>query len=320
MRILVTGSSGFVGRALVARFAADGHQVFAAARSTPSGLPPSVRALQMNSLGTGASPLADSCSPEVVVHAAARVHVMHENASDALARIRAVNVDGSVALARQMLASGARRFVYLSSIKVLGESSPPGKPFTAEMPPAPADAYGQSKFEAERALADFCQGTGMELVVIRPPLVYGPGVKANFDRLMRAVARRRPLPFGRLEDNRRSLVALDNLVDLIVLCAGHPASVGGTFLVSDDEDLSTAELVRRLARTLGVAPRLLPVPTWALELAGTLLVRRDAIARLAGSLQVDIEATRRRLGWRPGISVDEGLARAAAPILTGARS
>jgi UDP-glucose 4-epimerase len=317
MKVLITGASGFIGRAVVSRLAADGHEVFAGARSPLSGLPAAAIQVRMNTLGSDADPLVDPPTIDVVVHAAARVHVMREASGDPLALFRRVNVDGSLALARQARAAGARRLVYLSSVKVLGESSPPGHPLSEDSEPSPADAYGISKLEAETALGAFCSDTGMELVIIRPPLVYGPGVRANFERLMQAIARRRPLPFGRLNDNRRSFVALENLVDLIATCIDHPAAAGRMFLVSDGEDLSTAALVRRLARALGVRPRLLPVPVGALRFAGVAVGRQDAVQRLCGSLQVDIGAARRALGWKPPRTVDEGLARAAAQFLRG---
>jgi len=318
MKVLVTGASGFVGRALVARLARDGREVIAASRSPLTSLAPGVMHSRMDTLGSDADPLSTPCSADVVVHAAARVHMMHDDAADSLALFRAVNVGGTLAIARQARSAGARRFVYLSSVKVLGERSLTGRPLTSESPPAPADPYGVSKLEAERALAAFCSSSGMELVIIRPPLVYGAGAKANFERLMQAVARGRPLPFGRLDKNRRSLVGLNNLVDLLAVCVDHPAAAGRTFLVSDDEDLSTAELVRRLAKALGRPARLLPVPVWALELAGRLIGRHDAVQRLCGSLQVDVGVTCRDLGWSPPISVDEGLAQAAVHYLRSA--
>lgn len=315
MRVLVTGSTGFVGKALVSRLAAEGHTVLAAARARSRSLPAGVIPLPMNELAGVGSVFAGDCSADVVVHTAARVHVMRDTVADPLAAFRAVNVSGSLAVAQQARATGARRLVFLSSVKVLGESSLPGRPLTIDSPPAPLDAYGQSKLEAEEALGEFCRRSGMELVVLRPPLVYGPDVSANFDRLMRAVLRRVPLPFGGIEENRRSLVGIDNLIDLILVCVRHPAAAGRAFLVCDGEDLSTAELIRRLARALGVAPRLLPVPYWALQLMGSLVGRGDTVRRLCGSLQVDISETRRLLGWSARVSVDEGLRRAAAPLL-----
>lgn len=315
MKILVTGSTGLVGASLISRLAVEGHSVLAAARTTSQRLPLGVTRLQMNELADGGEAFVGDNSADVVVHTAARVHVLRDTATNPLAAFRAVNVGGSLAVARQARAAGARRLVFLSSIKVLGEASFPGQPLTATSPPAPVDAYGKSKLEAEQALGEFCRQSGMELVVLRPPLVYGPGVKANFDRLMRAVLRRVPLPFGRLDENRRSLVGIDNLVDLIVACIIHPVAVSRPLLVSDGEDLSTAELVRRLARALGVTPRLLPVPRWALQVGGSMLGRGDAIRRLCGSLQVDLTETRRLLGWSAPVSVDEGLRRATAPLL-----
>lgn len=315
MKVLVTGASGFVGQAIVAKLAAEGRDVIAATRSQISTFPWGVAQIRISDLGGGANPLGETCSADVVVHAAARVHMMHDRVADSLALYRAVNVEGSLSLARQSRAAGARRFVYLSSIKVLGESSVRGQPLDDNSPALPADLYGVSKLEAERALATFCLDTGMELVVIRPPLVYGPGVKANFERLMRAIARRWPLPFGRIDDNRRSLVGLDNLVDLIAACVGHRAAAGRTFLVSDGEDLSTADLVRRLAQALGVPSRLVPVPVPLLRLAGAALGRRAAVQRLCGSLQVDIDAARSELGWTPPSTVDEGFAKTARHFL-----
>lgn len=247
---------------------------------------------------------------DVVIHCAARVHVMDEQACDPLAEFRAVNVEATRHLAQQAAAVGVRRFVFVSSIKVNGEETVPGRPFTADAEPQPQDPYGQSKLEAEQALFEIARQTGLEIVVVRPPLVYGPGVKANFASLMRALQRRLPLPFGSI-DNRRSLVARDNLVDLLLLCSRHPAAAGQVFLVSDGEDLSTAQLCRGLSRALGVRPRLLPVPVALLRLLGVLSGRRQQVQRLLGSLQVDITATRSRLGWIPPVSVEQGLREAA---------
>jgi len=233
---------------------------------------------------------------------------------------RAVNVAGSISLARQVRELGARRFIYLSSVKALGEHSEPGRPLTADSVPTPSDEYGRSKLEAERELSAFCSEHGMELVIVRPPLVYGPGVGANFGRLMRAVRDRRPLPFGLLTRNRRSFVALDNLVDLVSACVTTSSVPRKPLLVSDGEDLSTAALVIRLARAMNVAPRLLPVPIWLLQAAGAAAGRREAVQRLCDSLQVDIGLACQSLGWAPRISVDEGLLRAVLPLMTGERA
>jgi UDP-glucose 4-epimerase len=249
-----------------------------------------------------------------VVHLAARVHVMNDPAADPLAAFRAANVDATLNLARQAAASGARRFVFLSSIKANGESTAPGKPFTASDVPHPEDPYGRSKLEAEEALLRLGRDTGMEIVVIRPPLVYGPGVGANFASMMKWTEGGIPLPFGAVS-NKRSLVFVGNLVDFILLCVEHPDAAGHVFLVSDGEDLSIAELLRRLSRAMGRKARLLPVPVGLLRTGAAILGRRAAAQRLLGSLQVDIRETEELTGWRPPFSVDEGLTQTAEAFL-----
>jgi Nucleoside-diphosphate-sugar epimerases len=251
---------------------------------------------------------------ETVIHLAARVHVMRESAGDPLAEFRRVNTSGTQTLARQAARAGVRRFVYLSSIKVNGEETRPGRPFTEYDQPAPMDPYGVSKCEAEVALRDVARETGMEVVIVRPPLVYGPGVRANFRRLMQLLCRGVPLPLGAIH-NRRSLVGLDNLVDLIVTCLRHPAAADQTFLAGDGEDLSTTQLLRRLAQALGFQARLVPVPATILRLAFTMLNQRGAGQRLCGSLQVDISKAREVLNWKPPLSVDEALRRVAIDFL-----
>lgn len=244
-----------------------------------------------------------------VVHLAARVHVMKDVSEDPLTEFRRVNVDGTLNLARQAAAAGVKRFVFISSVKVNGESTQLGQPFTEAGVPNPQDAYGVSKHEAEQGLHQIAADTGIEVVIIRPPLVYGPGVKANFAALMSAVQRGWPLPLGAVH-NQRSLVALDNLVDFIVTCINHPQAANQTFLVSDGQDLSTTELVRGMARAVGVPARLLPVPVWALQAGARLLGKGDAVQRLCGNLQVDISKARELLGWIPPVSVEDGLRRA----------
>lgn len=250
-----------------------------------------------------------------VVHAAARVHVITEVAEDPLARFRHVNVAGTLNLAAQAAAAGVRRFVFVSSVKVNGEGTMEHRPFTASDAPAPQDPYGISKDEAEQGLRQIAQDTGMEVVIVRPPLVYGPGVKANFASLMRALQYGLPLPLGAVTQNRRSLVALDNLVDLLLTCVDHPAAANQTFLVSDGEDLSTAELLRRMGLAMGRRARLLPVPPALLKLGAMALGKADMVQRLLGSLQVDITHTHQTLGWTPPIGVDEGLRRAAEGVV-----
>ena len=250
----------------------------------------------------------------VVVHCAARVHVMQDDAADPLREYRNANVLGTMTLARQAAAAGVRRFVFLSSIKVNGEMTGPGRSFRADDAPAPEDAYAISKWEAEQALLALANETGMEVVIIRPPLVYGPGVKGNFASMLRWVAHGVPLPLGAVRDNRRSLVALDNLVELIVTCIVHRAAVNEVFLAGDGEDLSTAGLIERLAAAMGRPARLVSIPTRWIEWGASLLGKKALGQRLLASLQVDIGKTRRLLDWSPPISVDEGLRRAVASL------
>ncbi|EJN33170.1 UDP-glucose 4-epimerase family protein [Pseudomonas sp. GM80] len=303
-RVLVTGATGFVGEALVFRLLRD--KVFtpvAAVRGETrlAGLCPVVAfGLDEN------SPLPPLEDVDVVVHCAARVHVMNEVAADPLAAFRQVNVEGTARLARHAAKSGVKRFIFISSIKVNGEVTLPGAPFSADDAPAPVDPYGISKREAEDALRQISQDTGMEVVIIRPPLIYGPGVKANFLNMMRWLERGIPLPFGAI-NNRRSLVAIGNLIDLITVCIKHPAAGGHVFLVSDAQDLSTTQLLRRMAGALNVKPRLLPLPSSLMTVGAALIGRQDLAQRLCGSLQVDIGKTQAILGWLPAISVDQAL-------------
>ncbi len=249
---------------------------------------------------------------DAVVHSVARVPVMHDTESDhPVKAFRVVKFEGALNLARQAAAAGVHRFMFVSSIKVNGDNTPPMPAFTEAVTPNPQDAWGKSKQEAEQGLRQLSADTGMEVVIIRPPLVYGPGVKANFAALMRAVQRGWPLPLGAVH-NQRSLVALSNLVDFIVTCITHPQAANQTFLVSDGHDLSTTELVRGMAQAAGVQARLLPVPVWALQAGATLLGKGDAVQRLCGNLQVDISKARNLLGWAPPASVQEGLRRAMA--------
>lgn len=310
--ILVTGATGFVGNAVVQRLLAEDHSqcVAVAVRRDKPLWSDRVVTRVMGDLEPSADWSAVLEGISTVVHCAARVHVMADTATDPLEEFRRVNVQGTLNLARQAAAVGARRFVFVSSIKVNGEATQRGRPFTADDAPAPLDAYGVSKREAEQGLDEIASQTGMDVVVIRPPLVYGPGVKANFAVMMRWLKRGIPLPLGAIH-NQRSLVALDNLVDLIVTCLTHPAAANQTFLVSDGEDVSTAELLRRMGGAMGHPARLMPVPAGWLTLAATMVGKRDVAQRLCGSLQVDIEKTRRLLDWTPPLSLDQGLKKAA---------
>lgn len=313
-RVLVTGAAGFVGSALLPRLIEEGRfSVHAAVREGRAGFPPAVTVHRGMDLAGATDWSACLKGIDCVVHLAARVHVMHDGAADPLTEFRKVNVEGTLALARQA-AAGVRRFIYLSSIKVNGESTEAGKPFVEYDLPVPRDPYGISKLEAEQGLISLGRETGMAVVIIRPPLVYGPGVKGNFLTMLRWLARGYPLPLGSIA-NRRSLVSVQNLVDLIVTCITHPNAANQTFLVCDGEDLSTTDLFTRLGGALGKPARLLPVPAWLLAGLGSALGKREMMRRLCGSLQVDIAKSARLLGWSPPFGVDEGLKATASHFL-----
>lgn len=313
MRVLVTGATGFVGSALVERLSRERGWMPVAGCRRQVAIPAGAMWTLTPSLGPNADWMSALKGVHAVVHAAARVHVMEESAADPLAAYREANVEGTLALARQAALSGVRRFVFVSSIKVNGESSRPGEAFLATDAPAPEDPYGISKAEAEAALFALEREAGMEVVVVRPPLVYGPGVGGNFKRLLRWTQSGLPLPLGAV-DNRRSLVGLDNLVDLLVTCLGHPEAAGSVFLVSDGEDLSTSELLRRIGAAMGRPARLWSIPPLLLQIFASALGRAEVARRLLDSLQVDISHTRDTLGWTPPISVDEGIQRAVTPL------
>ncbi|WP_288649742.1 NAD-dependent epimerase/dehydratase family protein, partial [Pseudomonas sp. UBA5568] len=263
--LLITGASGFVGSALCQGLATvEGLTPRAALRPSSQSPLAGIDAVTVADLSAETDWQAALVDVDVVVHAAARVHVMKETATDSLAEFRRVNVQGTLNLARQAAAAGVRRFIFISSIKVNGETSQLGRPLHADDTPAPQDAYGVSKHEAEQGLRAVAAETGMEVVVIRPVLVYGPGVKANFLSMMRWLERGVPLPLGAVH-NRRSLVSLGNLVDLIITCVDHPAAAGQTFLASDGEAVSLSELLRALGRALGRPARLVPVPAALLQ-------------------------------------------------------
>jgi UDP-glucose 4-epimerase len=303
--VLVTGAAGFVGTSLCSVLAAT-YTVRRVLR-TPS---PPLDGCEDWVVGDLVSaPLADACADvEAIVHLAARTHVMDQNSAATEAAYQRTNVEGTHRLAETARHAGVCRFVFLSSIKVNGEATH-GTPYTEISPATPEDAYGRSKLAAEQALTAVA-GTAMETVILRPPLLYGPGVKGNLLALMRALARGVPLPLGAL-DNRRSLLGIDNLVSALTLALTHPAAAGRTFLVADGEDLSSPQLTRLIAAGLDTPARLLPVPAPLLSLAGALTGKRAAVARLTGSLQVDARAIRSALNWQPPVPAAEGLARMA---------
>ena len=309
MTVLVTGASGFVGRALVTHLARHEQRVVRAAsrRAPEPQSAPRVEMARAPDLNAASEWRAALAGCTAVVHAAARVHVMRDDATDPLAAFRSVNVAGTRRLAEQAAAAGVRRFVFVSSIKVNGERTEPGGPFTNRSPAAPCDPYGVSKWEAECALHEVSARTGMEVAIVRPVLVYGPGVGANFRRLLQALRAGVPLPLRNV-DNRRSLVALANLTSLVERLLTHPGAAGHTFLVSDGDDLSTPELLRRAARAIGTTARLVPCPAGLLRAAASLAGQADVADRLLGSLQVDISDTTSRLGWVPPVTVDAALA------------
>lgn len=307
---LVTGATGFIGTNLIAHLVEHGRfQVRGALRRAGGEMAVGSERVVVGDLEPDTNWQHALADVNTVVHLSARVHVMNDPAADPLAEFRRVNVAGTLNLARQAAGAGVMRFVFLSSVKVHGERGV----FTESHPPMPTDPYGVSKSEAESALRRLAAETGMEVVIIRAPLVYGPGVKANFRALMRAVARGVPLPLGAIH-NRRSLVALGNLVDFIIVCMEHPSAANETFLVSDGEDLSTTDLIRRMGCALGRPARLIPVPESVLMAGAFLLGRRNVAQRLLGSLQLDIHKARSLLGWTPPVSVDEGLRLAAATL------
>ncbi|WP_070886308.1 UDP-glucose 4-epimerase family protein [Pseudomonas argentinensis] len=317
MRVLLTGATGFVGRGLLKRLSTQGGlQLRAAVRRQESAFPESVTVVQVADLRGDTDWRQALEGVEAVIHSAARVHVMDDQAKDPLAEFRAVNVAGTLNLARQAVSAGVKRFVFISSIKVNGEGTASGKPYTADDTPMPVDPYGISKLEAEQGLQALSQETGMEVVIIRPVLVYGPGVKANFRSMMSWLRKGIPLPLG-ATGNKRSLVAVDNLVDLIATCIDHPAAANQTFLVSDGEDLSTTQLLQRMGKALGRPARLLPVPASLLQAGAAMLGKRAIAQRLCGSLQVDIGKTRELLGWAPPVSVDDALRKTARAFEAG---
>jgi nucleoside-diphosphate-sugar epimerase len=305
MKVLVTGASGFVGSALCVHLIERGLATTGVVRHFPANPVPGVDYQIVSGLNKSKLWKQILVGMDVVVHCAARAHVMRDSEVDPLEVYRAVNVEGTRYLAEQAVSCGIKRFVYISSIKVNGEGTSE-QPFRADDIPAPEDAYGISKWEAEQILQRIACNSKLEIVIIRSPLVYGPEVRANFLKLMRLVKWGLPLPLGAIH-NSRSFVALDNLVDLILTCLHHPAAIDQTFLVSDGDDLSTPELLRRIAKAFGKPSRLIPIPVLLLRTAALLLGKKDFSQRLCGSLQIDIGKAKQLLGWTPKFSVDSAL-------------
>jgi nucleoside-diphosphate-sugar epimerase len=305
-RVLVTGATGFVGRTFCEVLSQAGHTVRAAlraARPMPAGVS---EAAIVGDIGAQTDWRAALLGVDLVVHLAARAHVIHDSPANA-ALYYETNAEGTRRLAESAAEASVGRFVYLSSVKVNGEATL-DKPYTAADEPFPQDDYGKSKWLAEQRLAQLAGRNGMATVIVRSPLVYGPGVRANFLRLMRIVDKEWPLPLGAVE-NERSMVSIWNLCDFLATVSSHPAAQNRTWMVSDGDDLSTPELIRRIGRAMGRRVRLLPIPAALLKLMGRLAGQKAEMDRLCGSLAVDVTQTRRELGWSPLLTVDEGIAR-----------
>jgi nucleoside-diphosphate-sugar epimerase len=315
MKILVTGANGFIGQATCAALRQAGHTVLPAVR-VPYGLADEVVVGNIHAQTDWRAALV---GVDAVVHLAARVHLMNDKATDPLAQYRSVNVAGTLQLAQQAHTAGVKRFVYISSIKVNGEER--ATAYTEADTPAPEDAYARSKWEAEQGLQKIAAETGLEVVILRPPLVYGPGVGANFLALMRAIARGLPLPLGAIDEqrSRRSMIFVGNLADAIACCVAHPATAGETFLVSDGDDVATPELARRIAAALGRQARLIPVPCRWGNMLGRITKKLPhgrkmsaLVRRLTEPLSINSQAIRHTLGWTPPFTLDEGLRATAA--------
>ncbi|SON50951.1 UDP-glucose 4-epimerase family protein [Vibrio tapetis] len=303
---LITGANGFLGKQLVQSLGNKYSLVKSAVRVCDENITLSENVQEVGSINGSTNWQSALTGVDVIIHTAARVHVMSDESSDSLAEYRDVNTLGTLNLARQAIDSGVKRFIFISTIKVNGESTLLGAPYTSTDIPAAEDFYGQSKAEAEEKLLELASKSDLEVVIIRSPLIYGPEVKANFASLLNLVNRGVPLPFGCITSNKRSLVYVNNLVDLVITCIEHPQASNQIFLVSDDHDVSTSEMVRQMAKSLGKPQWQLPVPKCCYNLMGNICGKKDIIDRLLGSLQVDISHTKEVLGWRPPYSFEDG--------------
>ena len=307
--ILLTGATGFVGNRLLQMLKARGHHCRAAVRRPSSTVDVHAESVVVGDIDAHTDWRKAVAGIEVVVHLAARVHIMHDQADNPLVEFRKINLDGTRSLAEAAVKAGVKRLVYVSSIKVNGEATQ-GEPFTPQDTPSPSDPYAIAKWEAEKALLEISQASGLEVVIVRPPLVYGPGVKANFHNLIKLVRKRIPLPLAGI-NNKRTLVALDNLADLLMTCCEHPAAAGHVFLAGDNESVSTAELISKIAKAFGQRPPVFYFPPRLMQWAASLLGKQAVWKRLAGSLEVDISDAKTVMGWQPVTSMDDELKRIA---------
>lgn len=303
LRLFVTGSSGFVGHQLVEQANALGWSVIRHRRRALNDALATDIVCDINKNTDWMSVLGNV---DCIVHCAARVHQMKDNEPDSQRAYDTVNIDGTINLARQAVKAGVKRFIFISSIKVNGESTECGRLFTSDVKSEPDDLYGRSKYWAEKELKELSNKTGLELIIIRPPLVYGPSVKANFLSMMHLVKKKIPLPLGALK-NRRSFVFIDNLIDLICLCCSHSKAPGHVFLVSDDYDVSIADLLKSIAKAMNTRSYLIPVPEFMLRFVLVMVGKRQVAERICSSLQLDISQTKEVLGWTPPYSFDEGI-------------
>jgi len=304
MKVMVTGAGGFIGQKLCSVPEDSEFEIVPVFRTHQPNRGKGIRnAVVSNIVDASTDWTNELIDVEVVVHLAARVHVMHGGEAGDLARFREINVEGTRNLAEQAAESGVKRLIYLSSIKVNGEQTN-NQPFSADQAPNPEDSYAISKMEAEEALRKIQKTTNMEVVIIRPPLVYGPGVKGNLLALVNMIKKGIPLPLSTV-DNRRDLVSIYNLCDLIRVCIRHPAAPGNTFLVSDNESISTNELIRYIAKGLNRHARFFPVPIWALKYLAGLFGKKAKVEKLIGNLQIDMSSTQQVLNWNPPLTVAE---------------
>jgi nucleoside-diphosphate-sugar epimerase len=318
LKILVTGATGFVGSPLIRLLSSQGHQVIGAVRSQSNISVNSFAGVEFKAVGDIHGSLDWTpflADVNAVVHLANRAHVMNESDTNPFALYRSINTEGTLQLAHQAAAAGVKRFIFISSVKVNGESTLPGQRFSPASDSIPSDPYGLSKYEAERGLKELSLKTGMEVVIIRPPLIYGPGVKANFLKMMRWVEKGIPLPLGSIT-NQRSLLGIDNFLDFIGVCLTHPKAAGQTFLISDDHDVSTTELLKEIASAMHRSSRLLSVPQFVLEKGLILLGQGDITERLFASLQLDITLAKTLLSWKPPFSFNDQITKTVAAYLS----